>query len=654
MSSFKKLSKSDVTFTSYHANKQWNLSYCPYPTSSDYLTIFTGTNVTGTFSPDSDPITEGQYERLVYNQINQLFYQAYTASLNTSSLMFSLNNYESASQQRPTRSYFIYNDNANLIEAFPTGAMEGIRVLAINQDIYGNKVLPNYFVLSSSAYYITDDGYGNLDDIAITGSQQSAYPSYGQNGVRLYSDGYNLDGTGTYINWKTVNDGGSYTGTFWANPVTSSKTGRINYAGLWSAKSLTFAGTGRLTFNVTSSTNKTYYFGIGCDNYGYVYVDGELKVYQKYDAANDNYYTDNFKYWHIYPIYLTSGSHSITLRGYNPTQPGCMGIEIYNNTYSEVSASIAASPMGSSIPVGLNVVYSSKDHLTEGIFEEHTHVGNIYYAQGLAIITSQDYQYMFPQPPIARNNSGSFLTTDSPKTISASLNDYARSGTLNTSSISLSGSTSGTGYSWATGSNGTIVLTTTIPGTYTIWYTIGADIAGSCATQLRSNKAKVTAVVTAPTTTTTSTTTTTTTAPTTTTTTTTSTTTTTTTAPTTTTTTSTTTTTTTPTTTTSTTTTTTTPTTTTSTTTTTTTLTYVSYNASIYSCVGNNCGIYQGETEVAVPTGTTVVSGSTWGATANQSSPYVYRFGTSSAGPGLIVTTFANCNSACTFLSAVP
>jgi hypothetical protein len=311
MSSFKKLSKSDVTVVPYHANKQWTLPYCPYPTSSDYLTIYKGTNFTSSFSLDED-VTEGQYERLVYSQINQLFYQDYTASLDTSSLMFTLNNYESASQQRPTSSYFIYNDNKNLITSFPTGAMEGIRVLAINQDIYGNKVLPNHFILSSSAYYVTDDGFGNL-----------------------------YDGT--------------------------------------------------------------------------------------------------------------------------------------------------------------------------------TPIGNIFYAHGLGIITNQEYQLMFPLTPIAKNDIGYFLTTDT-KTISASLNDYARSGTLNTGSLVLSGSTSGTNYSWATGSNGTIVLTTTIPGTYSVYYTIGADIAGSCAVQLRSNKAKVTAVVTTPpttTTTTTSTTTTTTTVPTT-------------------------------------------------------------------------------------------------------------------------------------------
>jgi hypothetical protein len=498
MASFKKLSKSDVTLVPYYANKQWNLSYCPYPTSSEYLTIYNGTNLTGSFSSDDDPVTEGQYDRLVYSQINQLFYQKHTTLLNTSSLANSIY-YESASQQRPTHSYFIYNDSARLVENFPTGAMEGIRVLAVNQGIYGDKVLPNHFRLSSSAYNIIDDGYGNLYDGIITGSQQSTNIAYASDGVKLYSSGYSIDGTGTNISWNTSAGGGSYAGTFWTNPVTANKTGRLNYAGLWSGKSVFYLGTGTLTFNITASSNTTYYFGVGCDNIASVYLDNTLLFTQTSIENNGA----NYKYWHIYPVAISSGSHTVKLLGENvgipsPGNPASMGIEIYNNTETQISTSIAASPTGSSIPSGLNVVYSSKDHLTEGNFDNQydTHVGNLFYAHGLGIITNQDYQMMFPLPPIAKNNIGSFSATSTSKIISASLNDYARSGTLNTSSLALSGSTSGPGYSWATGSNGTIVLTTTTAGTYSVWYTIGADIAGSCSIQLRSNKAKITAIVT--------------------------------------------------------------------------------------------------------------------------------------------------------------
>ena len=167
MSSFKKLSKSDVSVVPYHANKQWEISFGCYPTSSEYLTIYKGANIVGTFYSGSDPVSEGQFERLIYSQINHMFYQTYTSSLNTSSLMNSIY-YESASSQRPTSSYFIYNDKDTLIKYFPTGVDESIRVVAVNQPIYGNKILPNSLFISSSAYTIRDDGFGNLYDSYIT------------------------------------------------------------------------------------------------------------------------------------------------------------------------------------------------------------------------------------------------------------------------------------------------------------------------------------------------------------------------------------------------------------------------------------------------------------------------------------------------------
>lgn len=178
MSSFKKLSKSDVSLAPYSANKQWTLPFNSFPTASEYLAIYTGTNLTGNFSSGSDPISQGEYERLIYTQINQLFYQTYTASLDTSSLANSIY-YESASLQRPTSSYFIYNDNPLFVDYFPTGINETIKVIAVNQNIYGSKIEPTSFILSSSAYFIRDDGYGNLYDTiySIEGYISASYVS---------------------------------------------------------------------------------------------------------------------------------------------------------------------------------------------------------------------------------------------------------------------------------------------------------------------------------------------------------------------------------------------------------------------------------------------------------------------------------------------
>jgi hypothetical protein len=166
MASFKRLKRSDVISVPYVANKNWVFEYCPYPENDQYIKIYKGTNLSGSFSTKYDPVTEGQYERLIYSQINHLFYQNYSSSnqnLDTSSLMSSLY-YDGASQNRSTGSYFNYNDNPGLVKNFPTGAMGGIRILSINQDLYGQQVLPYAFELSSSVYYVKDDGIGNLID----------------------------------------------------------------------------------------------------------------------------------------------------------------------------------------------------------------------------------------------------------------------------------------------------------------------------------------------------------------------------------------------------------------------------------------------------------------------------------------------------------
>ena len=146
MSSFKKLKSSDVTLSPYVANKQWSVNQC-YPSSGSYFTIYKGTKLTSSFDPYNDPVTEGQYEGLIYDSINHMFYQSYSGSLlNTHSLASSLF-YESASEQRRTESYFVYNENPAFISNFPSGSNDGIRILIVNKNIFGSQILPYHFNL---------------------------------------------------------------------------------------------------------------------------------------------------------------------------------------------------------------------------------------------------------------------------------------------------------------------------------------------------------------------------------------------------------------------------------------------------------------------------------------------------------------------------
>jgi hypothetical protein len=192
MSSFKKLIKSDISVVPYEANKQWTIASSSF---DSYLKIYEGTNIIGTFNPSTDPTTtDGQYKRLIYNQVNHLYYQTYTGSLNTSSLANSIY-YESASQQRPTASYFIFNDKSELIKNFPTGANETIQVISVNQNVYGNKILPYTFVISSSVDFIVDDGFGNL--LVLEGSAESYINNGYFDAVGYFAD--NIVSAGSYI-----------------------------------------------------------------------------------------------------------------------------------------------------------------------------------------------------------------------------------------------------------------------------------------------------------------------------------------------------------------------------------------------------------------------------------------------------------------------
>ena len=358
MSSYKKLSKADVTNVPYAANKQWNLSYSCPSVSNGYFNIYKGTYITGTFALNNyatDPFTNDQYERLVYSSINHLFYQSYSGSkLNTGSLMFNVDTYTSASQQRPTGAYFDYNTNPLLIKTFPTGTDASIRVLAVNQDIYGSKILPNSFRLSSSVYDIKDDGNGNLkntiDCINYTATKRSTFLS--QDSVSY------TDCSGVAQSFTVENPPSTYPGS--------------------------------VTFFARSGS--------------VIYNDSQIELVENYNSNNDN------------------------------------------------------------------------------------HIGNVFYAHGLAIITNPDYQNMFPVPPIAVNNLATFLTSDSSvKTINILQNDISRSCALDTGSVVLSGSNS---QYYTVNSNGTITLNYSSSGNYDVYYTVNSKCGNGCS--LTSNKAKVT------------------------------------------------------------------------------------------------------------------------------------------------------------------
>lgn len=114
MSSFKQLNQADVFCVPIKTHKPFNLYFDSKPDSGDVI-IYNGDP--GNFNINSSVTTSlGEYAVLVYNSINHQFYGEYSGSfLNTHSLMMTLNNYQSASSQRQTSSYFIINENIEYI-----------------------------------------------------------------------------------------------------------------------------------------------------------------------------------------------------------------------------------------------------------------------------------------------------------------------------------------------------------------------------------------------------------------------------------------------------------------------------------------------------------------------------------------------------------
>lgn len=163
MSAFKRINKGDVVTLPYLANKDYLLSILDSLSGS--FVILNGKYITDSFDPENSPITNGQYDRLVYESINNTFYQAFDLYRLDESSKIKSNNYESSSAYRPSGSYYEFGKIGQIQKSFPTGSGAEIKVLKIDKTVFGNGVHIGSFNLSSQKYSIIDDSRNNLIDI---------------------------------------------------------------------------------------------------------------------------------------------------------------------------------------------------------------------------------------------------------------------------------------------------------------------------------------------------------------------------------------------------------------------------------------------------------------------------------------------------------
>lgn len=212
-----------------------------------------------------------------------------------------------------------------------------------------------------------------------SGNNNSGYTAYG---ARLYSDissaVFPILGTGANNAAYTVkaNNGAGAViaqigtdvqNTLWGSyaPCTTGSTGgRLNTVGVWSTG---YPDDTELCFEycVEPAVTKQYLIGMAGDNAVRFYVDGTLIV--NLDTPSGSTATVPFTRWHVFPITLTAGQHTIRICGYNNEGVAAFGAEIYDIDLATFQANLLepgiSPPNCGNVPSDLDpyILFSTQD-----------------------------------------------------------------------------------------------------------------------------------------------------------------------------------------------------------------------------------------------------------------------------------------------------
>lgn len=151
-SAVKSLRASDISVLPYKVNKSF-----AFESSSLYsndIIIYKG------YYDSGSSLEDLFQEQINYFSARQLYYGGFITSSILNSSGSHYDNYQQSTAASGTFEYETRN--------FPTEQRSEIRVISIPQSFYGERLKPKHFILesTSSAYYIVDDGNGNLYDIS--------------------------------------------------------------------------------------------------------------------------------------------------------------------------------------------------------------------------------------------------------------------------------------------------------------------------------------------------------------------------------------------------------------------------------------------------------------------------------------------------------
>ena len=185
---------------------------------------------------------------------------------------------------------------------------------------------------------------------------------YSVSGTQFYDVGYTIGGTGTIVSTSS-------TAPLWINSPDNFVNGPMNRNAIWySAYTITNTWLGFSTCLSGIGVTNTYYVGIAADNEFKLVLDGVVILDSTLGSMPS---LDKFNYWHVYPVIIPAGSHTLELYGLDYGVIAGFGMEIYNNTLTQLQTATSLSD--------LNIVFSSSGYTVADLVQT---TGGVYLSSG--------------------------------------------------------------------------------------------------------------------------------------------------------------------------------------------------------------------------------------------------------------------------------
>lgn len=227
-----------------------------------------------------------------------------------------------------------------------TDAINGLNNLGIGTFTNPSGNLVSY---TSTTYFLSNISITNVFTALVASNV-----SYTQAASLIYNSSFQSNGVGTVTPIPSSN-------SFWNNIPANLVSGPMNRNAVWNNGSiplLEYIGTDISLFMPQAGT---VYIGMGMDNSGRFWVNGQLILNMDYTAMQASIVAQYpvysgivprdvpLKFWNIFPISLPAGYSSVFVQNENTGFGGAIAIEVYNNTAAEIAA---ATSYG-----GLNIMY---------------------------------------------------------------------------------------------------------------------------------------------------------------------------------------------------------------------------------------------------------------------------------------------------------